>query len=67
MQEKSSRIIEKFRNEDFDDLVNEIHRANERADLSKAIKRLLKKGDERIVTEQPTSIFEVTMPYTLVE
>uniref|UniRef100_A0A0N5AA46 Non-specific serine/threonine protein kinase n=1 Tax=Syphacia muris TaxID=451379 RepID=A0A0N5AA46_9BILA len=66
-KEKSSRIIEKFRNEDFDDLVNEIHRANERADLSKAIKRLLKKGDERIVTEQPTSIFEVTMPYTLVE
>lgn len=60
-------MVERFRKKDFDYLVKEVERVNERADLSTAIKRLLQKSDENIITEQPKSIFEVNFPCALVE
>uniref|UniRef100_A0A8L7SZ64 Hypothetical 96.7 kDa protein C32D5.3 in chromosome II, putative n=1 Tax=Brugia malayi TaxID=6279 RepID=A0A8L7SZ64_BRUMA len=71
-QKRTQRILDKFRTQDFNQLVEEMHQEREEVDLSRTVKRLLQRNDdanrmnEYGCYNKPKSIFELKLPESYV-
>ncbi|KAK6103718.1 hypothetical protein QQG55_13555 [Brugia pahangi] len=71
-QKRTQRILDKFRTQDFNQLVEEMHQEREEVDLSRTVKRLLQRNDdanrmnEYGCYNKPKNIFELKLPESYV-
>ncbi|CAG9534710.1 unnamed protein product [Cercopithifilaria johnstoni] len=71
-QNRTQRILDKFRTQDFNKLVEEMNQEREEVDLSRTVKRLLQRNDDasRInecgCYNKPKNIFELKLPESFV-
>ncbi|VDO46573.1 unnamed protein product [Onchocerca flexuosa] len=71
-QEWTRRVLDKFRNQDFNKLVEEMHQEREEVDLSRTVKRLLQRNDDASRMNEcgsynkPKNIFELKLPESFV-
>lgn len=71
-QNRTQRILDKFRTQDFDKLAEEINQEHEEVDLSRTVKRLLQRNDDASRMNEcgshnkPKNIFELKLPESFV-
>uniref|UniRef100_A0A8R1XLQ4 Uncharacterized protein n=1 Tax=Onchocerca volvulus TaxID=6282 RepID=A0A8R1XLQ4_ONCVO len=71
-QEWTQKVLDKFRNQDFNKLVEEMHQEGEEVDLSRTVKRLLQRNDDASRMNEcgsynkPKNIFELKLPESFV-
>ncbi|VDN25036.1 unnamed protein product [Gongylonema pulchrum] len=71
-QKRTQEILKKFRTQDFNKLVEEMHQEREEVDLSRTVKRLLQRNDDaNRINEygyryKPKNIFELKLPESFV-
>ncbi|VDN20402.1 unnamed protein product [Gongylonema pulchrum] len=69
---RTQEILKKFRTQDFNKLVEEMHQEREEVDLSRTVKRLLQRNDDaNRINEygyryKPKNIFELKLPESFV-
>lgn len=72
LQYRTQKILNKFRTQDFDKLVEEMNQEREEVDLSRTVKRLLQRSDDASRMNEcgrynkPKNIFELKLPESFV-